>query len=464
MTARPELRVTAASAPSSTPAAVAAAWPSRLRRLALALWLELRALRLSQTAASLVFLTLLALAPVFSIVMAVLAALPVFGDLQSALQKWLSALLLPGVGEPVLRYLNQFAVKARQLSLVGTAAFFATAFVALSTIERTFDGIWGDRHRRGLAQRLTLYWTLLTVGPLLVGASLALNGLVAGELFGGAGPRGLQQGWAMVLPAALSAAALTLLYRLLPSAPVRWRDAAAGAVAAVVAMELLRRGVGLYVVRLPTYTVVYGALAVLPLLLLWLFLAWMAVLSGAVIAANLEDWGERATARRDAPPAERFAIGLAVLRHLWLAARDGAPLQPVAILAAGIGVSPTRLAAVTDALTRLGYVQRVWTTPAMASGFAGASRAAAGERVGAGASTAADGGEAFLLAPDAATRTLEDWFVAVWRAGPGAVSAGAVSAGAAGDADDRPRTVLALAAGTVAALGEAAPLRTGSGR
>lgn len=425
--------------------------PARLRRLALALWLELRALRLSQTAASLVFLTLLALAPVFSIVMAVLAALPVFGELQAALQKWLSSLLLPGVGEPVLRYLNQFAAKSRQLSLVGTLAFFATAFVALSTIERTFDGIWGGRHRRGVAQRLTLYWTLLTVGPLLVGASLALDGWVTVELLGGAGARGPQRGWASgVLPAGLGAAALTLLYRLLPSSPVRWRDAAAGAIVAVLAMELLRRGVGLYVVRLPTYTVVYGALAVLPLLLLWLFLAWMAVLAGAVIAANLEDWGERATARRGVSPAERFAIGLALLRSLCIAARDGAPLQSAGALAAAADGNRARALAVAEALARLGYVQRVWMTPAMAAGFAGG---------GPGAS-APGSGEAFLLAPGAAARTLEDWFVEVWRAGPSVDARDARGTVAFAGASE----VLALATATVAALGERAAIRTGSGR
>ena len=161
-------------APSSPPL------PQRLRTLAALMAARIGELALLQTAASLAFLSLLALVPVFTIAISLLGASPVFAPAREALLQFLStSFFLPGFSQVVLKYLNQFAAKAGQLSLIGGLAFFATAFSALLTINRTLNRIWRVRRPRSLAHRLTLYWVFLTLGPLVFAISIAVNAQVA---------------------------------------------------------------------------------------------------------------------------------------------------------------------------------------------------------------------------------------------------------------------------------------------
>lgn len=155
----------------------------RLRALALRMAARVSELALLQTAASLAFLSLLALVPVFTIAISLLGASPVFAPARDALLQFLSAtIFLPGLSQVVLKYLNQFAAKAGQLSLIGGLAFFATAFSVLFTINRTLNRIWQVRRPRPLAHRLTLYWMFLTLGPVVFAISIAVNAQLAAEL------------------------------------------------------------------------------------------------------------------------------------------------------------------------------------------------------------------------------------------------------------------------------------------
>ncbi|MBN9428851.1 MAG: YihY family inner membrane protein [Burkholderiales bacterium] len=318
-------------------------------------------LHLTQTAGSLSFLSLLALVPMFSIVFAVTTALPTFARLRQALQQFMAANLFPSaISDTIFTYLNQFAAKASGLSLIGSAAFFITAFTALLTIEETLNRIWVADRPRPLANRLTLYWTLLTLAPLMLGASLTVHGVVATAWLRGENLDQLRNLWLVVLPWVISLTGLTLLYRLLPSAPVRWREALAGALLAALLLHLLRSGLGWYVAKLPSYTVVYGAFAALPLLLLWLFLGWMALLVGALLAANLRFWGQPGEPHRLRTPAERFHDArqlLGMMAEQIGANPDGA--LPVARFRERLGDDPQRFAEAALLLARLGYVTRL---------------------------------------------------------------------------------------------------------
>lgn len=284
--------------------------PSRMqraRRVAIAAFRQGTALRLPQAAASLAFLSLLALVPVFTIAVSLLGALPMFSKLRDALLKFLAAnLFLPSFSETLVRYLNQFAAKASQLSLIGALLFFASAFSALLTIDHTLNRIWHVERARPLARRLTIYWTFLTLGPLLLAGSVTINGVIASEFLGGARLAVVERLWLDVLPWIITIGGLTLLYRLVPNAPVMWRDAFAGALAAAVLLEVLKHVLGVQVARLPTYTVVYGTFAALPMFLVWLFLVWMMVLAGALVSANLPYWDAADHEPRPAGPARRF--------------------------------------------------------------------------------------------------------------------------------------------------------------
>lgn len=332
----------------------------RLARLGRAMWRQGRQLHLPQTAGSLSFLSLLAIAPMFSIVFWVTTASPMFGRLRDALQGFLMVNLFPSsISNTVIDLLNQFAAKANELSVIGLAVFLLTAFVALQTIERTLNRIWIADRPRPVAHRLALYWTMLTLGPLLLGASLVFHGIVATSWLRGADLNEVRNVWTFVLPWGTAVAGLTLLYRLLPSARVRWRDAFVGAVLAAFLFEFLRTMLGLYVTRLPTYTIVYGTFAALPLFLLWLFLGWMSVLLGALLAANLRSWSSSAEPHLERAPADRFDDAHAVL----VAMRESVgpdlhAAMPVDGLAPAFDGDTGRALEAALLLTRLGYITR----------------------------------------------------------------------------------------------------------
>src|SRR5690606_12559827 len=128
-----------------------------------------RELHLSQVAGSLAFLSMIAIVPMFSLGFAVLTALPVFGRMREALHRCLDGNLFPAAfSETLLSHLAQFSAKAGELSAIGAIAFFVTAFTALLTVEATMNQIWRADRRRPLTLRLTLYWAVLTLGPLLL--------------------------------------------------------------------------------------------------------------------------------------------------------------------------------------------------------------------------------------------------------------------------------------------------------
>ncbi len=265
----------------------------RLRQM----WIQAGEQNLSQTAMSLAYLSLLALVPVVSIAFAVMASLPLFGRLKDALQKFMAGnLFVPGFSEVVVKYLNLFASKATQLSLLSALVFFATALTALLTIDRTLNRIWNTRALRPVGHRVLVYLGLLTLAPLALALIVTLNGLLFNEwllalidTLGGErrSVAGVRSAWFGLVPWVLSFVMLAMTYRWVPHTKVRWRDAWIGALVGAGLLNGLRLGLAWSVTQFPTYTVVYGVFAALPVLLVWLYLAWLAVLLGALVTANL---------------------------------------------------------------------------------------------------------------------------------------------------------------------------------
>lgn len=316
--------------------------------------------RVAQTASSLAFLSLLALVPVAAIGFAVLTVMPAFGDLRGGLEAFFAKQLFPpAFSDQVVRYVNQFATNADRLSALGIAIFVATAVSSLRTIEKTLDEIWAVDDRRPWAQRLALYWMLLTAGPLLAGGSVAVSTYLAG-IGHRLGPSA-QQGaslWVELLPWLLTGGAVALLYKLLPNAAVRWRDAVlAGAVTGLV-LEGLKRVFGWYVGSFANYKLVYGTFAALPAFLLWLFALWLVVLAGAVACANLPRYGTRVD-RRDESAAQRWALSADVLGRLV----DHAKVTPAPMRASALRYAfqgDAALALRTGLLLeRAGYIHRL---------------------------------------------------------------------------------------------------------
>lgn len=248
--------------------------------------------RLSMTAGSLTFTTTLALVPLLAVVLAVFTAFPVFGKLQASLQQWLAdSLVPPAIARQVSGYLTQFASKASRLGWVGFGALAGAALMLVLTIDRSLNVIWGVRDRRPLLRSLLLYTVALVVGPPLLSLSLAMTSYAVSASRGlvGALPAGVRGVFDLV-DFAMAALGFAALYRFVPLTAVRWRDALIGGLLVSLGLELAKAALALYLTLVPSYSVIYGAFASVPILLLWIYLVWMVVLLVAVVVAHLPQW------------------------------------------------------------------------------------------------------------------------------------------------------------------------------
>jgi membrane protein len=316
--------------------------------------------RLGVQASSLTFTTTMALVPFFTVALAVFTAFPMFNKLQGALQAWLVQSVIPDpIAKQVLGYLTQFASKAGRLGAVGVAALFVTALALVLTIDRTLNGIWRVRRQRPLGQRIMIYWAVMTLAPLLLGAMLSLTSYVISASRGLVGSvSGALQLVFDVIEFALLAAGLTGLYRFVPHTHVRPAHAFAGGLFAAAGIEIARRVLAFYLARVPTYSLVYGAFATAPILLLWIYIAWLIVLWGAVIAAYLPSLVAHQR-RPGGTPGWRFELALEVLHALAAARSTPGHGLKLAQLTSALRVDPLQLEPVLEALSSLDWIGRV---------------------------------------------------------------------------------------------------------
>ncbi len=316
--------------------------------------------RLGLTASSLTFTTTIALVPFFTVALAVFTAFPMFNQLQGALQAWLVQSLIPDtIARQVLGYLTQFAGKASRLGSAGLAVLFVTALALILTIDRTLNSIWRVRRPRPLAQRVLIYWAVMTLGPLLLGASLSISSYVLSASRGlvGSMPGGVRIGLDIVEFALLSAG-LAALYRYVPNTHVRRSHAWAGALFAAVGIELAKKLVTLYFGMVPTFSMVYGVFATLPILLVWIYVAWVVVLLGAVVAAYMPSL-LAGGGRRAGGHGWQFQLALEVLQQLDRARGTARRGMSIPELGRALRLDPLQLAPVLEILVSLDWIGRV---------------------------------------------------------------------------------------------------------
>lgn len=242
--------------------------------------------RCFETAGVLSFTTAFALVPLSTVVFAVLAAFPVFDAWTEALVDFVFRHFVPEAASAVADSLHKLAQSARELNWKGLVALMVSVLLVMLTIEQTFDRIWRVTQSRPTLWRLVVYWTLLTLGVLLAAASLAASAwFFALPAFVGAGvvPDRQALQWAPSLVAFL---VFTAAYRLIPNRPVPLRFAIAGGLLATLLFEAAKHGFAFYL-RNTNFEQLYGALAVIPIFLLWVWLSWVVVLLGASLAASL---------------------------------------------------------------------------------------------------------------------------------------------------------------------------------
>jgi len=322
--------------------------------------LRFREDHLALTASSLTFTTLISLVPLVTVMLALFTAFPIFGRFQTALQQYFLQSLVPdNIAKPVLLALTQFAGKASKLGSVGLIVLGITALALMFTIDRTLNGIWRVPKPRPLAQRVLVYWAALTLGPLVLGASLSLTSYAVSASRGvvDALPGGLSFLFELI-EFSLLAGGVAGLYRFVPNTHVRWAHAWAGGLFVAIGFELAKRALGWYVKSVPTIAVVYGAFATVPIFLLWIYLSWLIVLLGAVVAAYAPSLALRVVRLPDRP-GERFALAVAALRALVQARAADVRGLSVEALAGQIRVDPLQVGPVLDELAALGWCGRL---------------------------------------------------------------------------------------------------------
>ncbi|MCW5654032.1 YihY family inner membrane protein [Hydrogenophaga sp.] len=316
--------------------------------------------RLGITASSLTFTTTISLVPLFTVALAVFSAFPMFERLQITLQRWLvQSLVPPDIAKQVLIYLNQFAGKAGQMGWAGALVLLVTALALILTIDRKLNDIWRVRQARPLTQRILVYWAVLTLGPLLLAGSLTVTSVVVSASRGVIAS--LPGGVRLLLESLqflLLVGGIAALYRYVPNTRVRWSHALLGALFVATALEVAKKVLAFYLAQVPTYSVVYGTFATVPILLVWIYVAWVIVLLGAVVAAYLPSLLS-GIARRGDTPGWNFQLALELLAQLK-AARDtdfkGLSLQGLAQV---LRVDPLQLEEPVAALVALDWLGRL---------------------------------------------------------------------------------------------------------
>jgi membrane protein len=256
--------------------------------------------RLPQVAGSLTFTTVLSVVPLLAVCFALFARFPVFRPVQDALNEHLIKVLLPAdISRAVLRHLQHFAANAGGLTLVGFLFLLATAVLMLLTVENALTRIWQVKKDRPLFKRMGLYLLVLALGPLALGASLWATAEVLRASIGLVGSLSPQASFVLNLgPVLIGAVAMACLFYFVPNTQVRKRDAIVGGLLASIAFELGKRGFAAYLLHVPTYKAVYGAFALVPVFLLWVYLSWLLTLATALVTANLGRSAKRQPARR----------------------------------------------------------------------------------------------------------------------------------------------------------------------
>lgn len=325
------------------------------------LWQRAVAGRSTQLASALAYTSILALVPVLVVGFATLSLFPAFAAWQSVLQDFIFQSFVPGVGDRVESYLTDFAAKARDLQGLGVAALLVTVLSLMSSIEAAFNDIWEVRRRRRIGKRLLLYWTILTLGPLLIGAGLVATSFLVSLplLHQAAALTGLNRLLLHWLPLITTWLAFVLSYKAIPHHPVRLSHALAGGLFAALLFEITKRLFASWLLYFPTQQAIYGAFATVPVFLLWVFVSWFIVLLGAQFTRCLEVvplQGSEASPSswRSAPCYRAWRI----LVHLQRAQRSGLAISQEALLAQEPGFDARELADSLKVLADAHWISR----------------------------------------------------------------------------------------------------------
>ncbi len=314
--------------------------------------------RCEQMASSLTFTTLLSLVPLITIALMSFSAFPVFDDFSAAIRNFLLANVMPETGGKIVsRYVQQFAESATRLTTVGIVFLGLTAMLMIHTIDDAFKTIWRVSKPRALTQRIMVYWAVLTLGPLLVGGSLSVTSWLTGMSIGN-----VKQVPAFgvdllkILPVLLTTLAFSLMFRVVPNRFVPWNHAVIGGAAASLMFEFMNRTLAYYIAHFPTYKLIYGTFASIPIFLLWIYLSWLAILVGALISASLSHW--RIGKIQHSNPVVQLYCAMRILKQMDEGMNSG-DVQTLTALSGKLSIGFDVVEQILDKLEQANMVRKV---------------------------------------------------------------------------------------------------------
>ena len=257
--------------------------------LAREIWERNRGQNIKQIAASLSFTTTLSLVPMLTVASILISYLPSVIRIKNAFQNWLLDTYMPGgINEQAFIYLDQFSAQAKGLTLLGLLGLLLTTVMTMAVIEGAFNQIFKVHKRRPILKKVAIYSAAMLLGPILLGFGTYLSGLLFSAAEGWTEALTFGLGFiAAVVPVLLAIGVYTVVYKILPYSQILWKDALSGALFAATTFEIMKFGFGLFLTNTAFYKTVYGAFAIFPLALLWIYLTWWITLAGAVLVANL---------------------------------------------------------------------------------------------------------------------------------------------------------------------------------
>lgn len=253
------------------------------------LWLRIDEDHMTTLAGNLAYVSLLSLVPLIAVIFALFAAFPMFSEVSIQLRHFVFANFIPTTGDVIQRYIEQFVANSSKMTAVGACGLVVTSLLLMYSIDSALNSIWRSTRVRPRIYSFAVYWMILTLGPLLAGASLAISSYLlslrwASEL------NGAIDNMLRVFPLILSWISFWLLYSIVPTTRVPNRDAVIGAFVAALLFEAGKKGFALYITTFPSYQLIYGVLAVVPILFLWVYWTWCIVLLGAEITVTLGEY------------------------------------------------------------------------------------------------------------------------------------------------------------------------------
>jgi len=247
--------------------------------------------QLQVVAGYLSYVSLMSLVPMMVVALSVATAFPIFADIHHSVEQFVYDNFVPTASDVVQQYLSSFVDNASKMSAVALSFLFVAALLLISSIDKTFNNIWQVTKKRRVITSFSMYWMILTLGPILVGASIAITSYIVSLVsLGVEDSFGITSMFFRMLPLLSSMAAFILLYMLVPNKAVPFKYAFSGALVAAILFEFAKKIFAGYLTAFPSYQAIYGALSIVPILFLWVYLSWLIVLGGAVITVSLQEY------------------------------------------------------------------------------------------------------------------------------------------------------------------------------